>query len=98
MPLTAPPPGYRIENEDAALKYIRGLVDDVRKARAACDPRIATLVMEQRRNYHAYLMRHGNALGALTTLHRARLLGDNAYEQLYIEIMNTLAPSTIIAG
>lgn len=92
-------PGYRIDTEDQARNWMLELIDQVRSARIACDVFLGhaheVTVTAQRRNFRAFLVRHGSALGSLVALHRCGKLSDAAYNECREIILGTLAPTIV---
>ena len=79
--------------------YILEIVSHVEQARDLCDviipgDREAT-VKHQRKAYRSWMIRYGQALGALTTLMHCRVLNDVAYAELRGRILATGEPTIV---
>lgn len=98
-------PGYRIDTEEQARNWVMEQVDQVQEARRNCDVRVIVapggvpdqgmMVDYQRKQYAAFMVKHGAALGMIMALHRCGKLGDVAYNELRQIVINTLVPTVV---
>lgn len=84
----------QVKTADDATKYMEELIQQVATARAQCDVHIPndpdTSARYQRLAERNFLIRYGQALGALTTLkHCGDLLTDRAYNEFNEQIKAT---------
>lgn len=95
--------GERIFNEvrtvEQARAYILQLVEQVEQARVGCNIRVpgdnVTTEKLQRKAFVSWMIRYGQALGALTTLMHCRVLNDAAYEELRRRVNETAIPTLV---
>lgn len=92
-------PVGEIRTLEQATNLVEGYCAKAVEARAQCNVitpgnRQAT-VKAQQMAYDNWLRWFGCAIGALTALHRAGLIPDNAYKQLQQVVYNTLAPQVV---
>lgn len=94
-PLRKAPPPVRTPEE--ALRYAAEMLDILRQKRLACNVVVpgdmTTTVAQQKRAERAYLMHVGRALEACNLLCAFGLLEQRAFEALYQEALDTLAPT-----
>lgn len=90
-------PQQEIVTEEQAIKWVETYVKQARKAREDCDVvvpgRREVAVAAQQRAYMRWLMAYGSAVGALTSLHAARLISEEAFARLEEVVYSTLAPT-----
>lgn len=92
----APSMPPQIHTSEEAISYIESCVVKVESMRAqiaATDQ----LALQQWRGFHAFLLRHGHALGTCDAFLRAGLIGPIAYNMLVIRIRKTLRIDTLEA-
>lgn len=89
----------RITTQEQATQVVRGFCAEAIIARDLCDVEVPgdkeATVKFQNQQYQKWLMSYGAAVGALTCLHRAGLISDNAFEKLSHEVYATLQPKVV---
>ena len=89
----------QIETEAQAISFMEELVRGVKDSRISCNIAFpgdqSKTVGHQRKAYYVYLVKHGAALGALTTLHRCGKLGIVAYNTFREQVMGTLIATVV---
>lgn len=88
-----------LANEDQAKNWILGLVKETVEARLGCnvlfpDPG-TTLIQTQQKRYKRFLLLHGCALGALLALFRCDKISTVCYEELRLNVIETLIPTIV---
>ncbi len=84
---------------EQARAYMIEIVEQVVNAREQCDvvipgdPQMTARL--QRKAYRAWMIRYGQALGALTTLMHCRVLNDVAYNELHQHVLQTGVPTIV---
>ncbi len=88
-----------VKTLEEARNYMIDLVDQLEEARRACDvilPAAPEIMVEhQQKAYKRWLIKHGQALGALTTLCHTRTINEVAYAELRDRIMATMNPTMV---
>ncbi len=90
---------HEIRTVEQARSYVMELVDKVINAREQCDviipgdPEMTARL--QRKAYRSWMIRYGQALGALTTLMHCRVLNDVAYSELHQRVLQTGVPTIV---
>ena len=82
-----------LRTEDQCIQYVESLIRDMIKARDDC--RIGILVVEQKRAWNNFLLKHGAVLGALVVMQSARLISDRAYTELRQRTLNTMVGDVV---
>ena len=88
-----------IRTVEQARAYIMEITLQVINAREQCDVIIPgdplMTAKLQRKAYRSWMIRYGQALGALTTLMHCRVLNDVAYNELHQAILRTGVPTIV---
>jgi hypothetical protein len=88
---------HEVKTIEQGKAYVLELVRKVENARDLCDVVIpgdkAATVRHQKKAYRSWMIRYGQALGALTTLMHCRVLNDVAYEELRVVVTRTAIPT-----
>ena len=83
-----------IDTETEATNWIVDLARDVERLRNSIDSEI--MVVEQKKLYTRFMMKSGEALGALQACKRCNRLSDEAYNKLRIKILDAQKPTVIV--
>jgi len=88
-----------IKTSEQATTAVRAYCEMAIHARDRVDIEVpgdnAATVRLQRSMYEKWLMSYGAAVGALSTLHRAGKISDNAFQMLMAEVAATLQPKMV---
>lgn len=91
--------GERIKTLEQATRVVRDYADRAVYCRDQCNVEVPgdkeSTVKLQNKAYMHWLMNYGSAVGALTVLHRAGLISDNAFDLLSAEVFATLQPKVV---